>query len=139
METYNDPSRISNPTVSALPSLIRNCYNHKVAVGIAQLAEHRTVAPAVAGSIPVSHPKFLDLYLRPKSRASSQHPTFTRHLLCGSEISCAWRPGTGKEMFRGKVRGLWKRVRQEFRIDCGRRAAHIRQLRVRDSGGCAFL
>ena len=27
-----------------------------VAVGIAQLAEHRTVAPAVAGSIPVSHP-----------------------------------------------------------------------------------
>ena len=27
-------------------------------MGIAQLAEHRTVAPAVAGSIPVSHPKF---------------------------------------------------------------------------------
>ena len=29
-----------------------------LAVGIAQLAEHRTVAPTVAGSIPVSHPKF---------------------------------------------------------------------------------
>jgi hypothetical protein len=29
-----------------------------VAVGIAQLAEHRTVAPTVAGSIPVSHPRF---------------------------------------------------------------------------------
>ncbi len=28
-----------------------------VAVGIAQLAEHRTVAPTVAGSIPVSHPR----------------------------------------------------------------------------------
>ena len=28
----------------------------KAAVGIAQLAEHRTVAPTVAGSIPVSHP-----------------------------------------------------------------------------------
>jgi hypothetical protein len=28
------------------------------AVGIAQLAEHRTVAPTVAGSIPVSHPRF---------------------------------------------------------------------------------
>jgi hypothetical protein len=27
------------------------------AVGIAQLVEHRTVAPTVAGSIPVSHPK----------------------------------------------------------------------------------
>jgi hypothetical protein len=27
-------------------------------VGIAQLAEHRTVAPTVAGSIPVSHPNF---------------------------------------------------------------------------------
>src|SRR5579872_2278810 len=32
------------------------CYNGDPAVGIAQLAEHRTVAPAVAGSIPVSHP-----------------------------------------------------------------------------------
>src|SRR5216684_2945757 len=32
-----------------------------VAVGIAQLAEHRTVAPTVAGSIPVSHPNFLRL------------------------------------------------------------------------------
>ena len=30
----------------------------ETAVGIAQLAEHRTVAPTVAGSIPVSHPKF---------------------------------------------------------------------------------
>src|SRR5260370_8693260 len=30
----------------------------KQAVGIAQLAEHRTVAPTVAGSIPVSHPRF---------------------------------------------------------------------------------
>ncbi len=29
----------------------------KTAVGIAQLAEHRTVAPTVAGSIPVSHPR----------------------------------------------------------------------------------
>jgi hypothetical protein len=29
----------------------------RTAVGIAQLAEHRTVAPTVAGSIPVSHPK----------------------------------------------------------------------------------
>ena len=28
------------------------------AVGVAQLAEHRTVAPTVAGSIPVSHPNF---------------------------------------------------------------------------------
>jgi hypothetical protein len=28
-----------------------------VVVGIAQLAEHRTVAPTVAGSIPVSHPR----------------------------------------------------------------------------------
>ena len=27
-------------------------------MGIAQLAEHRTVAPTVAGSIPVSHPIF---------------------------------------------------------------------------------
>src|ERR1700691_2173170 len=30
----------------------------ETAVGIAQLAEHRTVAPTVAGSIPVSHPRF---------------------------------------------------------------------------------
>jgi hypothetical protein len=28
-----------------------------MAVGIAQLVEHRTVAPTVAGSIPVSHPR----------------------------------------------------------------------------------
>ena len=27
-----------------------------ILVGVAQLAEHRTVAPTVAGSIPVSHP-----------------------------------------------------------------------------------
>jgi hypothetical protein len=30
-----------------------------LAVGIAQLVEHRTVAPTVAGSIPVSHPRIL--------------------------------------------------------------------------------
>jgi hypothetical protein len=28
-------------------------------VGVAQLVERRSVAPNVAGSIPVSHPKFL--------------------------------------------------------------------------------
>ena len=38
-----------------------HCYNRKVVVGIAQLAEHRTVAPTVAGSIPVSHPRFSGL------------------------------------------------------------------------------
>jgi hypothetical protein len=27
-------------------------------VGVAQLAEHRTVAPDVVGSIPITHPKF---------------------------------------------------------------------------------
>ena len=32
----------------------------ETAVGIAQLAEHRTVAPTVAGSIPVSHPRIPD-------------------------------------------------------------------------------
>ena len=31
-------------------------------MGIAQLAEHWTVAPAVAGSIPVSHPIFLNAH-----------------------------------------------------------------------------
>ena len=31
-------------------------YNRGGTVGVAQLAEHRTVAPVVAGSIPVSHP-----------------------------------------------------------------------------------
>jgi hypothetical protein len=40
-----------------------NCYNRKVAVGVAQLAEHRTVAPVVAGSIPVSHPRPLPTLL----------------------------------------------------------------------------
>jgi hypothetical protein len=30
-------------------------------VGVAQLVEHRTVAPTVAGSIPVSHPKSKEL------------------------------------------------------------------------------
>ena len=35
-----------------------------VAVGIAQLAEHRTVAPTVAGSIPVSHPRISRLPLK---------------------------------------------------------------------------
>ena len=30
-----------------------------LAVGVAQSVEHRTVAPTVAGSIPVSHPKNL--------------------------------------------------------------------------------
>ena len=33
----------------------------RAAVGIAQLAEHRTVAPTVAGSIPVSHPRISSL------------------------------------------------------------------------------
>jgi hypothetical protein len=38
----------------------------RTAVGIAQLAEHRTVAPTVAGSIPVSHPRiFLSPSLSP--------------------------------------------------------------------------
>jgi hypothetical protein len=32
------------------------CYNQQYAVGVAQLAEHRTVAPDVVGSIPISHP-----------------------------------------------------------------------------------
>jgi hypothetical protein len=36
-----------------------------VVVGIAQLAEHRTVAPTVAGSIPVSHPRFLQSFVAP--------------------------------------------------------------------------
>ena len=48
-------------TVFAIPvsdSAFPNCYNEVPAVGIAQLAEHWTVAPAVAGSIPVSHPRF---------------------------------------------------------------------------------
>src|SRR5580704_10678239 len=41
----------------ALTALRPSCYNRKYAVGVAQLAEHRTVAPDVAGSIPVSHPR----------------------------------------------------------------------------------
>lgn len=32
------------------------CYNAEGVVGVAQLAEHRTVAPDVVGSIPISHP-----------------------------------------------------------------------------------
>ena len=32
-------------------------------MGVAQLVEHRTVAPDVAGSIPVSHPKTEILWL----------------------------------------------------------------------------
>ncbi len=32
-------------------------------MGVAQLAEHRTVAPTVAGSIPVSHPNFSVVYV----------------------------------------------------------------------------
>src|SRR5277367_3839217 len=32
---------------------------HRTAVGVAQLVERRSVAPNVAGSIPVSHPKIL--------------------------------------------------------------------------------
>jgi hypothetical protein len=46
---------------SSTPSC--GCYNGEPVVGIAQLAEHRTVAPAVAGSIPVSHPKYFGLRL----------------------------------------------------------------------------
>jgi hypothetical protein len=39
------------------------------AVGIAQLVEHRTVAPTVAGSIPVSHPR------NPASEVNCSSPT----------------------------------------------------------------
>ena len=42
--------------VEASEDPLASCYNPKYAVGVAQLAEHRTVAPDVAGSIPVSHP-----------------------------------------------------------------------------------
>jgi hypothetical protein len=45
----------------ALTALRPSCYNRKYAVGVAQLAEHRTVAPDVAGSIPVSHPRISPL------------------------------------------------------------------------------
>ena len=34
------------------------CYNCGGVVGVAQLAEHRTVAPDVVGSIPISHPSY---------------------------------------------------------------------------------
>src|SRR5207244_7095948 len=35
---------------------LSQCYNRQDTVGVAQLAEHRTVAPDVVGSIPISHP-----------------------------------------------------------------------------------
>src|ERR1700689_1926495 len=46
----------------------------KTAVGIAQLAEPRTVAPTVAGSIPVSHPRIFS-WLRPCLSASIRQGT----------------------------------------------------------------
>ena len=40
-----------------VPTCLRDgCYNCEGVVGVAQLAEHRTVAPDVVGSIPISHP-----------------------------------------------------------------------------------
>ena len=46
-------------------------YNETPVVGIAQLAEHRTVAPTVAGSIPVSHPNFSFLTRDTRPRSST--------------------------------------------------------------------
>jgi hypothetical protein len=59
-------------------------------VGVAQLAEHRTVAPVVAGSIPVSHPKSLRPCLLPiRSRPTADqvsvkfqsHSNIGRHFI----------------------------------------------------------
>ena len=44
------------PHVGVLTGARGGCYNRDTAVGVAQLAEHRTVAPDVVGSIPISHP-----------------------------------------------------------------------------------
>ena len=43
-------------------------------MGIAQLAEHRTVAPTVAGSIPVSHPNFKNPRETPNRQDASRPP-----------------------------------------------------------------
>src|ERR1700680_3991132 len=71
-----DSPRKASGQGTRLTSLQLSCYNRKVAVGVAQSVEHRTVAPTVAGSIPVSHPNFsfllepsglfLEPHLRPR-------------------------------------------------------------------------
>ena len=63
----NAPAGVGGPHRSA-------CYNQRPriarlaravafppTVGVAQLAEHRTVAPDVVGSIPIAHPSFQPL------------------------------------------------------------------------------
>ena len=45
-------------SVSAEAPSVNGCYNCGGVVGVAQLAEHRTVAPDVVGSIPISHPSY---------------------------------------------------------------------------------
>ena len=50
-------------------------------MGVAQLAEHRTVAPTVAGSIPVSHPKFKIAWFVNCVALASVGDTFTKKIL----------------------------------------------------------
>ncbi len=59
-------TKATGPRTALRPS----CYNRKYAVGVAQLAEHRTVAPDVAGSIPVSHPRIQSLECFPRRQRS---------------------------------------------------------------------
>jgi hypothetical protein len=50
--------------------------NYERVVGVAQLVERRSVAPNVAGSIPVSHPNPIDQISRSLSRELLSQPKF---------------------------------------------------------------
>ena len=64
-DAFSFPERSAGSSSSSChPVAIIEVAIMRAAVGIAQLAEHRTVAPTVAGSIPVSHPRIFLIHLR---------------------------------------------------------------------------
>ncbi len=73
-----------------------------VAVGIAQLAEHRTVAPTVAGSIPVSHPRIFPAIKAAAKRLPPANPSDAKarnlHAACG--VDGSGKTDSGKFSFR---------------------------------------
>ena len=80
-------------------------------VGVAQLAEHRTVAPDVVGSIPISHPSIL---LNPSSTNR-----FRERFFPGKNSRRIIAKGSGKHrrMFGARVlpkslKGVWWRYRE---------------------------
>ena len=81
-------ARIEEADRTHLPPHRRSMVNWAGVVGVAQLVERRSVAPNVAGSSPVSHPKLLfDSNSRFHTFSLSSKISWTPHRMSAHEIA----------------------------------------------------